>query len=148
MLIPGAPARNNEEAGPPVAAIENVSEQQWTGICNSFLRIVRWFAPRVTGNHACRLTQIYSLSYVALSKRGQITDAKLDKVIDTVREEIGIDLAITPDQVKSVYRAIGSFINPENAINAFNVLSRGIAGNSLRLQLILTQSAGSGLTSY
>lgn len=69
LLIPGAPARNNEEAVPPVAAIENVSEQQWTGICNSFLRIVRWFAPRVTGNHACRLTQIYSLSYVALSKR-------------------------------------------------------------------------------
>lgn len=69
-------------------------------------------------------------------------------MIDTVKEEIGINLAITSEQVKSVYRAIGAFITPLNAVNAFTVLARGIAGNSLRLQLILTQSARSGLTSY
>lgn len=147
-LLPGVSAQQNAEAIPPVANIGAVTENQWTGICNSLLNIVRWFAPRVTGNHACKLTQIYSLSYIALSKREQITDSKLGKVIDSVKEEIGIDLAITPDQIKSVYNAIGAFINPENAINTFTVLSRGIAGNSLRLQLILTQSAGSGLTSY
>lgn len=88
------------------------------------------------------------MSYISLSKRGQITDSKLEKVIETVKDEIGINLSITSDQVKSVYKAIGSFITPDNAANAFNIMSRGIAGNSLRLQLILVQSAGSGLTSY
>lgn len=112
-LLPGAPAQNNVPAVPPVASIEEVTEPQWSSICTSFLNIVKWFAPKVTGNHACRLTQIYSLSYIALSKRGQITDAKLDKVIDSVKEEIGIDLAISSDQVKAVYRAIGAFNNPQ-----------------------------------
>lgn len=118
------------------------------GIAHSFLNIIQWYAPRVVGNNSSRLTQIYSLSYISLSKRGQITDSKLEKVIETVKDEIGINLSITSDQVKSVYKAIGSFITPDNAANAFNIMSRGIAGNSLRLQLILVQSAGSGLTSY
>lgn len=81
-LLPGVSAQQNAEAIPPVANIGAVTENQWTGICNSLLNIVRWFAPRVTGNHACKLTQIYSLSYIALSKRGQITDSKLGKVIN------------------------------------------------------------------
>lgn len=106
------PEMRNGEGGFVRAAparLEDVTNEQWTGIATSFMNIIKWFTPRITGRHRSRLSQIYSLSYIALSKRGQITDSKLERVIEHVKEEIGLDLDINSDQVKSVYRAIGPF---------------------------------------
>nr|WPV62265.1 MAG: putative nucleocapsid [Wufeng shrew chuvirus 6] len=91
-------------------------------------------------------TLIYVLIFVSFSKRGSITPDKIDKIKMALKIEIGVDVPMRSETITQVYSVFGSYINRNNAAELFNAWGRDVTGLSLRMQITLQQSLGSGLT--
>ncbi|QMP82283.1 nucleocapsid protein [dermapteran chu-related virus 142] len=91
---------------------------------------------------------VYVNAFLSFSKRGTVTDAKLDRIIEQIQLETDTAL-ITEDRVIAmIYASLGSYIDENNARLIFEEWSRNCTGLSLRMQITLQQSSGSGLTTY
>nr|QXV86437.1 nucleoprotein [Chuviridae sp.] len=91
---------------------------------------------------------IYIHTYVAFAKRGMITEAKATKITDQMRLEIDVPLNIDPDVIASIYAALGTLINQNNAQTIFESWAEDMGTLSLRMKITLDQVTGSGLTTY
>lgn len=85
------------------------------------------------------------LTWIAMSKRGTITEGKLARILADL-EQAGHQLDIPRNMISLVFADLKSFITPDKAELIFGVWNHLAGGVSLRLRITLDQVAGSGLT--
>lgn len=87
------------------------------------------------------------VTYLAVLKRGNMTQQFLDKVVNGVREDLGVaSMNINPETCQTLYRVFGSQINDQNIPVITARWSGLLPEQALRLRLTVTQASGSGLT--
>lgn len=86
-----------------------------------------------------------ALAFIAMSKRGAITPQKLMRVIQDLNTT-GLDINIPYDMVGVVFKDLEGVVNRDNARATFQAWANMCGHASLRLQIILQQSTGTGLT--
>lgn len=108
--------------------------------------LLGWILPYLQPYESTINTIAFVAMFVGISKRGSITQEKLDKIIDGLYNEIQVRVAITDNLIQSVYTQFGRYVNEENAGDLFRRWSTGMTGVSLRMQITLSQTANAGLT--
>lgn len=93
-------------------------------------------------------TTAYVTCYLALAKKGTVTQAKVRSVADQVSEECSLKVQLDAEVIQTTYKAIGSYVNEKNAQSVFTLLSARIGDHSLRLKITLDQASGTSLTCY
>lgn len=88
----------------------------------------------------------YVLVFVSMSKRGTITDAKLDKILAEVQAQIGYGLVMNRELVSKAYKVFSQNMTADHVSEAFTKWSEVMEGLSLRLTITLSQAVGGGLT--
>jgi hypothetical protein len=87
-------------------------------------------------------------SYIGVAKRGTLSERYVGKVVDGIRDDLGITITIEPDTVKAAYVNFGRYVTANNAEEVFSRWLAAIPHHALRLRLCLEQVAGSGLTAF
>lgn len=93
-------------------------------------------------------TVAYVTCYLALAKKGTVTQSKARSVSDQVSDECSLKIQLDSEVIQTTYRAVGSYINENHAQTVFNLLSARIGDHSLRLKITLDQASGTSLTCY
>nr|UYL95474.1 MAG: putative nucleoprotein [Xining Chuvi tick virus 1] len=83
--------------------------------------------------------------FLAYTKQGQVTAAKLRKVLDGTNEGL-VQLTLTIDQVRSLWDKYGPYFDDVSARSFFPRWEKWFRGLNLRMTLTILQSAYTGLT--
>lgn len=111
-----------------------------------WMRIITWLVSLIRGFDEHINLMLYTSMYIGMAKRGTISDAKIDKIKGSIRDEVGVDPPITEDIISGVYRAFGKYINETNASEVFNRWAGMMEERSLSMRILLMQTAHAGLT--
>jgi len=104
----------------------------------------------VTGSKYRKAFYRYMITnMVCMAKMGQITESKLDQIVNAMREELRISLDATYEECPEIYQALSTVIRSGN-LNAV-IIMRGNLGtigldDAGRLYLTMVQSLDTGLT--
>lgn len=93
-------------------------------------------------------TAVYTMTYVALAKRGNITDNKLERVVAEVCAETNMRFDLTTEDITTLSKIMEPMVTEENAAVIMRGLSDSMAQFSLRLRIMIDQSARGGMTAY
>lgn len=91
---------------------------------------------------------LYALVYVAMGKRGTISDNKLTKIKDDLKIALRKDIYITSDEINAMFRELRGLINGDNAEAILTGMAGDMTDFNLRLRLTVDQAMRSGMTSY
>lgn len=93
-------------------------------------------------------TAMYACLYIGLGKRGTVTEEKLNSLNEAIRLETNFDVRVSNEEVQAVGSNMSPYVDEVNA----RVIMEGIATSmdtySLRLKILMNQTAKSGMTSY
>lgn len=90
---------------------------------------------------------IYIQTFVSFAKRGSITEEKCGRLNEQITQELGFDPKLKPELTLIIYDNLKHLINETNAGAIFGTWADNMAEFSLRAQILLSQTVGSGLTS-
>ncbi|UAJ23572.1 nucleoprotein [Amblyomma dissimile mivirus] len=90
---------------------------------------------------------IYTLGFVSLAKRGNISTGKLQKITGEIKQKTQLTFELTTEDVAICYSAVTSKISGADVAACFDHWVGLIGDSSLRMRLTLQQAAGAGLTS-
>nr|UYL95467.1 MAG: ORF3 [Zhangye Chuvi tick virus 1] len=121
--------------------VETLSVEEQTKLLNF---LVNHQTPQLTRIS----TQLFCTLYVALAKRGTITEAKLAKINGELEETLGWDIGLDSETIKCVHARLAPEIPYSELPQIFKRWSTEIAKMSLRMRITLDQAAGSGLTAF
>lgn len=91
---------------------------------------------------------LYTLMYVALGKRGTITQNKMLSITRAISDETNLTCDIEPEEVRICGTLMAPFINETNARAIMEGLSLHIEAYSLRLRLTVMQTTKAGMTCF
>lgn len=120
-----------------------------TEITNELSVALLWYLSSVSIEDIRKITiQLVTISYVAAAKRGTLGDQAQAKIINSIREELGVNITLPDELIAMTYRYFMLGLDETNAEETFNILTTNIPDIALRLTLTLQQSSWSGLTIY
>jgi len=93
-------------------------------------------------------TKLYALIYIALAKKGTVTNTKLTAVERAIADETGLPVELEAGVVRKLGAALVGIIDHNVARQIFSVMAQQMAGRSLRLSIIMMQAVKSGMTAY
>nr|QSR83618.1 nucleoprotein [Liman tick virus] len=91
---------------------------------------------------------LYTVAFVAMSKRGEITNRKLQSICQQLQEQFNSQIELEQSLVRYVYQQVGQLIPEEVLPQMFETWARDMQDLSMRLRVTLEQAAESGLTQY
>lgn len=107
-------------------AANNEPDKEWLDNMNIFLNVI-----------------------VALTKRGNVTDASVEKIKEGVAQDLGVrNVYVLPPTCAAFYQQFGKWVTDTNAEGMFDHYRTLVPAWSLRMTLTLQQAAGSGLTVF
>lgn len=116
---------------------------------NAVARVAAWLIKNHKTNRVADLgANAYVLMYLSISKRGQITADKLRSVSAAIERESNRRIDLTSEEIAICASNIGGVITAENARLVMTTLSTNMEGISLRLRLLMDQTAKAGMTAY
>lgn len=117
-------------------------------VFEDYVAYLIWLAIKLPATQCMSPVQLVVTSYIGVAKRGTMSDRYVSKVVDGVRDDLGITVTLEPDTVKSTYVNFGRYMNATDAQQVFERWLNAIPEHALRLRLSLEQVSGSGLTAY
>lgn len=91
---------------------------------------------------------LYTVAFLALSRRGEMTHRKLQSVCSQLQEQFNSQIELEQSLIRYVYQQIGPLIPEEVIRDMFDTWADDMKDLSMRLRVTLEQSAESGLTQY
>ncbi|KAF6214241.1 hypothetical protein GE061_008981 [Apolygus lucorum] len=126
---------------PNAAAMQNMAQ--------SFCVVLSYLFNHFKTVRGCSLgSNVYALVYIALAKRGTVSDNKLNKIRAEIETETRKVLTITAQEVEVMHREMSPLITGQNARTIMEHLAGEMDAYSLRLRLTVQQAAKGGMTSY
>jgi hypothetical protein len=126
---------------PPHATIETFE-------LNQVIFMMTFFAYNLRDARRTKAIECLTLAYCALAKRGQVTQEFCVKIINSIRDELAVNITMTSLTINALYKGYMLGVNETNAELVLNYLDAQLPDIALRLKLTLTQASGSGLTLY
>lgn len=87
-------------------------------------------------------------TYIAIAKRGTVSDAFCSKINEGIQQEIGISITPDAEGIKNIYSSYGRYITEINAQVLFKAWEDMLPATAMRVRLTLQQTALAGLTSF
>lgn len=87
-------------------------------------------------------------SICAYAKRGQLNASFVDKVTNAIAEQVQKRITLDPEACSIFFSNYKTGINKDTAKKLFDHWSSIIPSSALKMQLVVQQAAGSGLTAY
>lgn len=107
-----------------------------------------WAILRMPINLVISPLDIIIHTYVAMAKRGTISEGFAQKVAGGVQTEINRDVEISSESCRIIYNLYGKGITADNCEATFDRWLAKLPVNCMRLKLTLNQTACSGLTAF
>ncbi|KAF6214235.1 hypothetical protein GE061_008974 [Apolygus lucorum] len=118
-------------------------------IAQAFCTVLSYLHTNFKTARACSLSaNVFSLTYIALAKRGTISENKLNKIRAEIQTETRKTLTFTAQEVEIMHREMSPIVTGANARAIMDGLAGDMDGYSLRLRLTVQQAAKGGMTSY
>ncbi|ANC97699.1 ORF3 [Lonestar tick chuvirus 1] len=114
---------------------------------DSVVRVMNWLYDHIKPSAKSSGAIIYTLGFLALAKRGTISDRKLSTVMSQMTEQgLRVVMDISAEEVKMCYTQVMSKVPHEHVAYVFDHWLTLLGDNCLRMQLILSQAKNSGIT--
>lgn len=91
---------------------------------------------------------MFAAAFLGFAKKGEITTRKLETVVAQMKDEIGYNMALTPQLIKAVWQHVGAYVPYEFLPQMFKAWETSTEVVSLRMRVTLQQAAWTGLTQY
>lgn len=91
---------------------------------------------------------LYTVAFVSFSKRGEITNRKLQSICQQLQEQFNTQIELEQSLIRYVYQQVGMLIPEEVMPHMFETWANDMRDLSMRLRVTLEQAAESGLTQY
>lgn len=91
---------------------------------------------------------LYTLMYLSLSKRGNVTNAKLASVNAAVAQETNLNCDLEADEIRVCGSVCVRYVSGDNAEAIMTGMATNMNAYSLRLRLLMDQTSRAGMTSY
>lgn len=141
----------HEDALPPAdqvpeAAINDLTVDQMN--FNDAYRMIWYITTLMRPSFDNETVKVVVTMLTALAKSGTVSDHYIQKVANGIRDDLNLEIEMSMEEVRTVYSTFGRSLTPQTARFLCKHLMTLIPEVALRVQLILEQAAGTGLTTF
>lgn len=85
-------------------------------------------------------------AFVAMAKRGTVSDEFCTKIVEGIKQDVGVTITMVADTIKTMWMYYGDVMNDLVAGTLFELWKDELPNNALRLRITLEQTLNAGLT--